>query len=138
MPTGQGKTWTAHRVGSVRRVRGIHGYRSAETNGELLTMRDAAAKLGVSHHQIRKLIKAGILASEQILPDAPHQIRAADLVNERVITALKRKGRPCRVESENQISMFQTLEKEVQNESVIAAPRVEALSSAITVKKLLD
>jgi hypothetical protein len=34
--------------------------------------------------------------------------------------------------------MFQTLEKEVQNESVIAAPRVEALSSAITVKKLLD
>jgi DNA-binding transcriptional regulator YhcF (GntR family) len=80
MPTGQGKTWTAHRVGSVRRVRGIHGYRSAETNGELLTMRDAAAKLGVSHHQIRKLIKAGILASEQIMSDAPRQIRAADLV----------------------------------------------------------
>jgi hypothetical protein len=106
MPTGQGKTWTAHRVGSVRRVRGIHGYRSAEKNGEWLTMRDAAAKLGVSHHQVRKLIKAGILASEQILPDAPHQIRAADLVNERVITALKRKGRPCRAESKNQISMF--------------------------------
>ena len=82
MPSGQGKTWTAHRVGSVRRVRGIHGYRSAEKNGEWLTMRDAAAKLGVSHHQIRKLIKAGILASEQIMPDAPHQIRAADLASE--------------------------------------------------------
>ena len=39
MPTGQGKTWTAHRVGSVRRVHGIHGYRSAEKNGEWLTMR---------------------------------------------------------------------------------------------------
>jgi len=84
MPTGQGKTWTAHRVGSVRRVRGIHGYRPAEKNGEWLTMRDAAAKLGVSHHQIRKLIKAGVLASEQIMPDAPHQIRAADLGSERV------------------------------------------------------
>jgi DNA invertase Pin-like site-specific DNA recombinase len=106
MPTGQGKTWTAHRVGSVRRVRGIHGYRSAEKNGEWLTMRDAAAKLGVSHHQIRKLIKAGILASEQIMPDAPHQIRAADLASEQVVTALKRKGRPCRVDSEKQISMF--------------------------------
>jgi DNA invertase Pin-like site-specific DNA recombinase len=106
MPTGQGKTWTAHRVGSVRRVRGIHGYRSAEKNGEWLTMRDAAAKLGVSHHQIRKLIKVGILASEQIMPDAPHQIRAADLASERVIIALKRKGHPCRAESENQISMF--------------------------------
>ena len=106
MPTGQGKTWTAHRVGSVRRVRGIHGYRSAEKNGEWLTMRDAAAKLGVSHHQIRKLIKAGILASEQIMPDAPHQIRAADLAGEQVVIALKRKGQPCRAKSENQISMF--------------------------------
>jgi DNA invertase Pin-like site-specific DNA recombinase len=106
MPTGQGKTWTAHRVGSVRRVRGIHGYRPAEKKGEWLTMRDAASKLGVSHHQIRKLIKAGVLASEQIMPDAPHQIRAADLVSERVVAALKRKGRPCRADSENQISMF--------------------------------
>src|ERR1700680_1242225 len=34
MPTGQGNTWTAHRVSSLRRVRGIHGYRSAEQNGE--------------------------------------------------------------------------------------------------------
>jgi hypothetical protein len=69
-------------------------------------MRDAATKLGVSHHQIRKLIKAGILASEQIMPDAPHQIRADDLASEQVVTALKRKGRPCRVNSEKQISMF--------------------------------
>jgi hypothetical protein len=106
LPTGQGKTWTAHRVGSLRRVRGIHGYRSAEKNGEWLTLRDAAAKLGVSHHQLRKLIKAGILVSEQIMPDAPHQIRVADLESEKVAAALKRKGRPCRVDSEKQISMF--------------------------------
>src|SRR5207253_2115678 len=73
MPTGQGKTWTAHRV---------------------------------SHHPVRKLIKAGILNSEQIMPDAPHQIRAADLASEQVVAALKRKGRPCRGDSERQISMF--------------------------------
>jgi DNA invertase Pin-like site-specific DNA recombinase len=106
MPTGQGKTWTAHRVGSLRRVRAIHGYRSAEKNGEWLTLREAAAKLGVSHHQVRKLIKAGVLISEQIMPGAPHQIRAADLQSEQVAAALKRKGRPCRVDPENQISMF--------------------------------
>jgi hypothetical protein len=106
MPTGQGKTWTAHRVGSLRRVHGIHGYRSADKNGEWLTMRDAAERLGVSHHQIRKLIKAGVLVSEQIIPDAPHQIRAADLASEQVVAALKRKGRPCRVDSEKHISMF--------------------------------
>jgi hypothetical protein len=106
MPTGQSKTWTAHRVSSVRRVRGIHGYRSADKNGEWLTLSDAATKLGVSHHQVRKLIKAGVLKSEQIMPDAPHQIAAADLESEKVMTALKRKCHPCRVDPENQISMF--------------------------------
>jgi DNA invertase Pin-like site-specific DNA recombinase len=106
MPTGQGKTWTAKRVGDVRRVHGIHGYLSADKSGEWLTLRDAAAKLGVSHHQVRKLVKAGICSSEQIMPGAPHQIRAADLESEHVIAALKRKGRPCRVDPENQISMF--------------------------------
>lgn len=106
MPTGQGKTWTAHRVGSIRRVNDIHGYLSAEKNGEWLTLRDAAVKLGVSSHQVRKLIKAGVLVSEQIMPDAPHQIRAADLDSEQVADALKRKGSPCRAASENQISMF--------------------------------
>ena len=106
IPTGQSKTWTARRVGDIRRVRDIHGYRPAEKDGEWLTMRDAATKLGVSHHQIRKLINAGILKSEQIVPDAPHQIRAADLESEHVVAALKQKGRPCRVNSENQISMF--------------------------------
>jgi len=106
MPTGQGKTWTAHRVGSIRRVNGIHGYLSAEKNGEWLTLRDAATRLGVSHHQVRKLLKAGILMSEQIMPDAPHQIRAADLESKQVVAALKQKGRPCRVAPENQIPMF--------------------------------
>jgi DNA invertase Pin-like site-specific DNA recombinase len=106
MPTGQGKTWTAKRVGDVRRVHGIHGYLAADRSGEWLTLRDAATKLGVSHHQVRKLVKAGIFSSEQIMPGAPHQIRAVDLESEQVIAALKRKGRPCRVNPENQISMF--------------------------------
>ncbi|MEJ0035324.1 MAG: recombinase family protein [Gammaproteobacteria bacterium] len=106
LPTGQGKTWTAHRVGSLRRVRGIHAYKSAEKSGEWLTMSEAAATLGVSHHQIRRLIKEGILAADQVVPDAPYQIRASDLHTERVSTALARKGRPCRVIFENQTSIF--------------------------------
>jgi DNA invertase Pin-like site-specific DNA recombinase len=105
-PTGQGKTWTAHRVGSLRRVRGIHAYRSAEKNGEWLTMSEAAAKLGVSNHQIRRLIKEGILAANQVMPDAPYQIRATDLQNERVTAALAQRGRPRRPISDNQTSIF--------------------------------
>lgn len=106
LPTGQGKTWTAHRVSSLRRVRGIHAYRSAEKNGEWLTMSEAAVKLGVSNHQIRRLIKQGILAADQVVPDAPYQIRANDLLDERVTTTLARKGRPYRPNSGNQTAMF--------------------------------
>lgn len=106
LPTGQGKTWTAHRVSSMRRVRGIHAYKSAEKNGEWLTMSEAAVKLGVSNHQIRRLIKEGILAAEQVVPDAPYQIRASDLLDERVTAAVARKGRPCRANSETQLSIF--------------------------------
>jgi DNA invertase Pin-like site-specific DNA recombinase len=106
LPTGHGKTWTAHRVSSLRRVRSIHAYRSAQKNGEWLTMSEAAAKLGVSNHQIRRLIKEAVLPAEQVVFDAPWQIRARDLQDERVIAALAHKGRPCRAIPENQTSMF--------------------------------
>jgi hypothetical protein len=106
MPTGQGKTWTAHRVSSVRRVNGIHAYRSAEKNGEWLTMSEAAPTLRVTHHSIRRLIKDGILSADQVVPGVPYQIRAVDLEAERVSAAIARTGRPCRVAPANQLPMF--------------------------------
>jgi len=87
-------------------VRGINAYRSADKNGEWLTMSEAALGLGVSNHQIRRLIKQRILAADQVVPNAPYQIRANDLLDERVTTAIARKRRPCRPNSENQTSMF--------------------------------
>ena len=54
MSTGQGKTWTAHRVSSLRRVHGIYAYRSAEKNGEWLTMSEAATAL-----EVRTIASAG-------------------------------------------------------------------------------
>jgi excisionase family DNA binding protein len=106
IPTGQGKTWTAHRVGSLRKVHGIHAYRSAEKDGQWLTMSEAAAQLGVTNHCIRRLVKSGLLPAEQVVPRAPYQIRAADLLDQRIIEAASRTARPCRVDGENQISMF--------------------------------
>lgn len=103
MPTGQGKTWTAHRVSSLRRVRGVHAYRSAEKTGEWLTMSEAAAALGVTHHRIRRLIKDRLLTADQVVPGAPFQIRAADL-----------KTKP---------KCFQALKKEGYNEHAVAIPR---------------
>jgi excisionase family DNA binding protein len=106
LPTGQGKTWTAHRVASVRRVRGVHAYRSAEKDGEWLTMTEAAKALGVTNHTIRRLIKSGILPAVQVVSGAPYQIRADDLASEAVKTAAVRKGRPCRVIDRDTLPMF--------------------------------
>lgn len=106
MPTGQGKTWTAHRVASLRRVRGIHAYRPAEKDGQWLTMSQAATQLGVTHHRIRSLIQQGLLRAEQVVPYAPHQIRAVDLGNQKILDAIARTQRPCRIDDDKQISMF--------------------------------
>ncbi|WP_054007489.1 recombinase family protein [Cypionkella psychrotolerans] len=106
LPTGQGKTWTAHRVASVRRVRDIHAYRSAEKDGEWLTMTEAAKALSVTNHRIRHLIKSGILPAVQVVSGAPYQIRADDLASESVKTAVARKGRPCRIIDTNTLPMF--------------------------------
>lgn len=104
--TGQGKTWTARRVGSIRKVHGMHAYRSAEKNGEWLTMQEAAKTVGASHHAIRRLIREQILPAEQVIAGAPYQIRASDLETEAVRRALARPTAPRRLTTETQISMF--------------------------------
>jgi len=106
LPTGQGKTWTAHRVSSVRLVNDIRAYRSAHKDGEWLTMSEAAAKLGVNNHRIRRLIKEGLLRAEQVVPRAPYQIRTSDLLDQKVIDAAARTNRPCRIDCGNQMPMF--------------------------------
>lgn len=106
LPTGQNKTWTAHRVSSIRRVRGVHAYKSAEKDGTWLTLREAAQRCGVTSHRIRKLIKAGILHAEQVVRGAPFQIFAADLDTPTVMKAVGRKGSPCRITANDQLPMF--------------------------------
>ena len=106
LPTGQSKSWTSHRVSSIRRVRGIHAYKSAEKDGTWLTLGEAAQRCGTTSHKIRKLIKAGILRAEQVVPGAPFQILAADLDTPTVVKAVGRKGRPCNIATDIQIPMF--------------------------------
>jgi hypothetical protein len=69
-------------------------------------MSEAAKQLGVTSHAIRRLINDRILPAEQVMPDAPWQIRASDLRSEAVTAALTRKHRPCRNDVEGQLPMF--------------------------------
>ena len=104
--TGQGKTWNAKRVSSIRRVNDFHGYLSADKAGPYRTMTEAANELGVTNHVIRRLIKDGILPAKRLVEGAPYQIHADDLRAEAVQAGIKRKGRPCRDVSQSQLSMF--------------------------------
>ncbi len=104
--TGQGKTWNAKRVSSIRRVNDIHGYLSADKDGPCRTMTEAAKELGVTNHVIRRLIKDGILPANQVVVGAPYQIWVADLKTDEVLQAITRKERPCRNKSKQQLSMF--------------------------------
>jgi hypothetical protein len=67
---------------------------------------DAANLAGVTNHVIRRLIKERILHAEQVVPDAPYQIRTSDMHSEAVTTAIARKYSPCRVDVDGQLSMF--------------------------------
>ena len=62
------------------------------TNADLLP---AVVLIGVTNHVIRRLIKELILHAEQVVPDAPYQIRADDMQSEAVTTAIARRSRPC-------------------------------------------
>ncbi len=106
LPTGQGKTWNAKRVSSIRRVNNIHAYFSADKDSEWCTMSEAAATLAVTNHAIRRLIKEQILPAHQVVDGAPYQIKRTDLQSTAVTAALARKGAPCRGPDKNQLSMF--------------------------------
>lgn len=105
-----GHTWTAIRVAGYRHTNGIPGYESAVKDGRCLTMLEAARKIGVTCHVIRKLIRDGVLPAIQHVVDAPWQILAADLERPEVRAALcrrrKRSGRPCRNSNDDRTLMI--------------------------------
>jgi len=111
MHTDQGKSWTAKRAGSLRRVHDIPAYRSAEKDGEWLTMSEVTMELGVTNHVIRRLIHDRVLAAEQLVPGAPYQIKAADLRDDRVTATLKRSGHPRRAGHQSELPIFPNTRK---------------------------
>ena len=107
MSTAHGYTWNAERV---RRYRGDHGLPSRRTvsgKEKLLTLAEAASKLRVNHHVVRRLIRQGVLPAQQAAPKAPWRIRAAGLLDETVAAAAARAGNsPCQDQDLPQLPMF--------------------------------
>lgn len=87
--TGKGNRWTQSRVASVRRKHGIAPPDNAARDPELLTLAQAVRHSGVSDTTLMRLIKANLLAAEQIAPYAPLEIKRADLESEPVVAILE-------------------------------------------------
>lgn len=105
--TGQGNTWNEKRVQALRKTHGIRAYKSAEKDGEWITMTEAAHELGVSNGVIRRLIHSGILPAAQVVPRAPYQILSADLKREEVIRAIRLRSQgPCSPDADSETLMI--------------------------------
>lgn len=82
--TGKGNRWNEQRVASARKSYGIAGQARAKVDAELLTLNGAAEHVRVSDTTIRRLVDAGLLRCEQVVPNAPWEIRRTDLETEPV------------------------------------------------------
>jgi len=82
--TGAGNTWTQTRVKGLRHNHDIPIFdRTAlAEDGGLVTIAEAARRLGVSHPIVRRMIKTGILPATQPVPFAPWAIQPEHLMAE--------------------------------------------------------
>jgi len=77
--TGKGRRWRQQSVATARRNHSIAGQKSSKLDPEILSMGQAAKYCKVSSGTIRRLVSAGMLHKEQVVPWAPWEIRRSDL-----------------------------------------------------------
>ena len=75
--TARGESFTADRVGNLRRSWKIPCYQAPSTpaEGELLTVEAAALELGVAASTLLRWLNDGFIGGEQVTPGAPWRIR---------------------------------------------------------------
>ncbi len=88
--TGKGKRWTQARVAYVRRRYAIAAPDKDKLDPNILTLSQATQYCGVSDTTLMRLIRAQLLAVEQIAPYAPLELKRTDLDAEPVASILKR------------------------------------------------
>jgi len=77
--TGVGNTWSEIRVRSARQDRHLPALDSNRPDDGMLTLEEAARRVGVSPMSVRRLIARGELAARQVVPCAPWEIAATSL-----------------------------------------------------------
>jgi DNA invertase Pin-like site-specific DNA recombinase len=107
--TGAGNTWSEIRVRSARQDRELPTFDSDQPDG-MLTLEEAAHRLGVSPMSVRRLITRKQLAARQVVPCAPWEIAATSLdsavVREAVLRIKQRVRTPPPRSGDGQQSIF--------------------------------
>jgi hypothetical protein len=85
--TARGERFTAPHVGNLRRYRRIPRCAppAERSDGELVTIKTAAAILGVAPSTLHRWLIAGIIVGEQLTPGAPWRIRLTDELRARFV-----------------------------------------------------
>lgn len=95
--TGAGNTWDARRVRSLRHYHKVPCFDPKSRDTSMVTLTEAAQKLGISLTGVRSLISRNLLEATQIAPRAPWQIPAHVLESKQVkdaVTDLKARRPP--------------------------------------------
>ena len=84
--TAYGHRFDRNRVGNLRRHWNIPAFHeTSRSDGDLVTVRKAAAVLGVAPSTIHRLLNDGVIAGEQLTAGAPWRIRLTDELKARFI-----------------------------------------------------
>ena len=77
--TAYGHCFDRNRVGNLRQHWNIPAFpETSRSEGDLVTVRQAAVSLGVAPSTIHRLLNDGVIAGEQLTPGAPWRIRLTD------------------------------------------------------------
>jgi DNA invertase Pin-like site-specific DNA recombinase len=94
--TARGERFTALHVGCLRRYRNIPRCQppAERPDGDLLTIKKAAAIFGVAASTLHRWLTAGIIVGEQLTPGAPWRIRMTDELRARFVEEAPREYLP--------------------------------------------
>ena len=106
--TGAGNGWNAQRVYGLRRHHEMPNEVSKAEN-RTVTLQQAAARLGVSELNVRRMIEQKVLPATQVVPSAPWEIPPDALTSpsvQQAIDSLRRRRRPPTPSAEESALLF--------------------------------
>jgi hypothetical protein len=106
--TGADNSWNAHRVYGLRRQHALPSAGSM-AGSRMVTLQQAAERLGISELSVRRMIEQKVLMATQVVPSAPWEI-SLDALNssavQQAVNGARKHRRPSTPRDEKSGSLF--------------------------------